>query len=305
MTIGSHLQKIHGMDVLQYEESMSILPDLAYAFRGDWNDADGLFTQFNHAKAKASFSRIEGIVFGVYSQEMFEDDTTILVDLVVKYAPLMPNLKVLFFPDLTYEENEISWINQTDVSPVLKALPNLEMLGLRGGTGLSFSHVGHTNLKSLRVETGGLEGRTVRQISELNLPNLERLELWFGVEDYGGNATDDDLDAILSGKAFPKLKYLGIKNAAEINSYLEAMAGAPVFDQIEELDISMGALHGEQAIEALLAMPELKKLKRLNVDDNYIPDSYKPRFEALPCEVVFGEQREDEGDDWYYSSVAE
>ncbi|MFN8512832.1 MAG: hypothetical protein U0841_09645 [Chloroflexia bacterium] len=70
----------------------------------------------------------------------------------------MPRLTALFFGDIIVEESEISWIEQTDVSPLLAAFPQLEIFGVRGGNGLSFGQLRHDVLQTLIVETGGLSG---------------------------------------------------------------------------------------------------------------------------------------------------
>ncbi len=55
--------------------------------------------------------------------------------------------------DITYEECEVSWINQADMSPLLAAYPQLEVFRVRGGTGLAFSKIKHAHLTELGVET--------------------------------------------------------------------------------------------------------------------------------------------------------
>ncbi len=47
-------------------------------------------------------------------------------------------LRAVFIGDLEMEEAEISWIEQSDVTPVLEAYPLLEEFGVRGGAGLRF-----------------------------------------------------------------------------------------------------------------------------------------------------------------------
>ncbi len=55
-----------------------------------------------------------------------------------------------------YQESEISWIGQGDISPILRAYSQLEILQIRGGDRLQFNApVRHDNLQALIVETGG------------------------------------------------------------------------------------------------------------------------------------------------------
>jgi hypothetical protein len=53
----------------------------------------------------------------------------------------LTNLRAIFLGDITYEENEISWIEQSDVSPLLRAYPALEVSRVRGGNSLEFSKI--------------------------------------------------------------------------------------------------------------------------------------------------------------------
>ena len=100
----------------------------------------------------------------------------------------VPNLRALFLGDIIYEECEISWINQTDMSPLLRAYPALEHFRVRGGTGLHFSALRHDRLTSLIVETGGLGGDVVARCGDRRpAAAWMHLELWLGSTNYGGD----------------------------------------------------------------------------------------------------------------------
>ena len=114
------------------------------------------------------------------------DSNSIIIDGLVNAKNKLTNLKAIFIGDIHYEESEISWIRQGDISPVLRAYPQLEVLQIRGGDGLQFNApIRHDNLQTLIIETGGLSSETVTQICNMNLPELEHLELWFGADEYG------------------------------------------------------------------------------------------------------------------------
>jgi hypothetical protein len=103
----------------------------------------------------------------------------------------LPNLTAIFLGDIIIEENEISWINQSDVSPLFTAYPALEHFRVRGGNGLIVGSIRHERLKSLIIESGGLPAQVVRDVAAATLPALEHLELWLGTEEYGGDAPID------------------------------------------------------------------------------------------------------------------
>ena len=99
----------------------------------------------------------------------------------------LPNLRALFLGDITWEENEISWIAHGDVTGLLTAFPQLEHFRLRGADGLTLRKFKHENLKSLTIEASNLQAEVVRAIGASSLPALEHLEIWLGTERYEAN----------------------------------------------------------------------------------------------------------------------
>src|SRR4029450_3570514 len=65
------------------------------------------------------------------------DDSSAAIEALVNARDRLPNLTALFLGDVTFEDCEISWITQTDVSPLLSAYPNLRHFGVRGSNNLS------------------------------------------------------------------------------------------------------------------------------------------------------------------------
>jgi hypothetical protein len=230
-------------------------------------------------------SRLEALVLGEWVQP-YEGK---VLDIIVEIAPRLPGLKALFVGDMASESCEISWIIQGDYAPILATFLSLETLRIRGGTGLEFSPCRHEKLKSLTIETGGLSGSTIGMLCGLDLPNLQYLELWLGSEDYGGNSTLTDLEPILSGRAFPKLRYLGLRNAEYTADIAQALVNSPILGQLVELDLSMGTLTGDEAAP-LIDCPAVQNLDVLDLSANYLRDS-SCRFDQLPCLVRLDDQR--------------
>ena len=71
------------------------------------------------------------------------------------------------------------------MSPVLDAMPLLNNLKIKGTNNLSIGKKPRPNLKSLEIISGGLPDSVVEDILGSDLPNLEKLVLYVGVEDYG------------------------------------------------------------------------------------------------------------------------
>jgi hypothetical protein len=252
--------------------------------------------------------KLEALVIGVW-KDLIEgnDNSSQVVNALVAVADRLPNLKAIFLGDILSEEYEISWISQSDISPILSAYPNLEWLQVRGGSGLKFSPVQHNNLKYLIVETGGLSQDAIAEICELQLPNLEHLELWLGSDYYGGDSTVEDLQPILEGNLYPKLKYLGLRNAQYTDEIAEALVRSRIINQLKTLDLSMGTL-GAEGAEFICSCAAIKNLDNLNVSENYLNDEDIAKLASLKINLIAADQKDIEEydeEDERYCSVSE
>ncbi|MBK8475276.1 MAG: hypothetical protein IPL39_02930 [Opitutaceae bacterium] len=116
------------------------------------------------------------------------------------------------------------------------------------------------------------------------LPKLEYLELWLGTDEYGANHTVADLQPILSGRLFPNLKYLGLRNSQLADEIAAVVVNSPLIQHIETLDLSLGTLSDEGA-RALLKLPASPTLKRLNLHYNFFSADLIRQLKALPLTV--------------------
>ncbi|WP_051759982.1 STM4015 family protein [Herbidospora cretacea] len=230
-----------------------------------------------------------------------------VVDRLVAEAHRLPALRALFFGAIPQEAQEISWINQTDVTPLLTAFPNLERLETRGGMGLCLSPVRHERLRMLRAESGGLDGDFVRGVAACRFPALEHLELWLGVDEYGGDYTIDDLAPILTGDHLPALRHLGLQDSDRQDDVAAAVATAPIVARLDSLALSMGTLTDDGA-EALLSGQPLTHLRRLDLHHHYLSDAMMARLGAALGSVDLDLEAQgdpDEFDGWLYTAVNE
>ncbi len=128
----------------------------------------------------------------------------------------------------------------------------------------------------LRVESGGLSGAFVRAVAACDFPALERLDLWLGVEEYGGDSTVADLAPILTGDRLPALKRLGLQDSEHQDEIAAAVASAPIVARLDELDLSMGTLSDEGA-EALLDGQPLTHLSTLDLHHHFLSEAMAAR----------------------------
>ena len=241
--------------------------------------------------ASAGSGQIESLVIGGWQGDDTQTDSSDVVELLVSSSSKLPLLRNLFIGDIFFEECEISWIRQSDLSPLLGAYPRLEHLTVRGGEGLTFGRMSHDALRELVVQTGGLPPSVVHEIAAAQLPALEHLELWLGEPNYGGEATVDDLAPLLRGGVFPKLRYLGLKDSVIQDEIAGVVALAPVVNQLEVLDLSLGTL-GDEGAKALLASPAVRGLKKLDLHHHFMSRQVMDQFLALPITVDVSDPQE-------------
>ncbi|MDQ3337113.1 MAG: WGR domain-containing protein [Myxococcota bacterium] len=198
-----------------------------------------------------------------------EADYETVLKKIAKHEALT-RLRTLYIGDVTQEEAECSWVNIGDVSKLYPQLKHLRHLTIRGSNDLKLGKIDLPDLRSLTIITGGLDKKNVAAIAAAKWPKLERLELWFGTDNYGGNCKVKDVAPILAGKAFPKLKHLGLRNCDFIDELAAAVPGSPIMKQIESLDLSKGTMTDDGVKKLVEGKASLAHLRRLDLSDNYI-----------------------------------
>ncbi|HEU5116703.1 MAG TPA: hypothetical protein VFT74_08530, partial [Isosphaeraceae bacterium] len=187
----------------------------AYRLVLDYDDAERGVTfesLWNEFLKDPACGQVVALVIGSWNQLDSDITSESIIAALAASSDRLPNLKSLFIGDITYDECEISWIRQAEVTPILQAFPALEHFRVRGAEGLALGAIRHEALKALVIESGGLPGEVVRSVCAAEFPNLEHLELWLGSGGYGGDTSSEDLAPILSGTVFPRLKYLGLRD---------------------------------------------------------------------------------------------
>jgi len=240
-------------------------------------------------------SELRALVIGQWFTDVCEEGPTDLIEKLSARGRELGALKGLFVGDIIGEECEISWLHQSDYTPMLKGLPQLEELVVRGGQGLDFAALGHEKLRALTVQTGGLSSLAVRNVCNAKLPALRSLTLWLGVANYGGDSSIEDLATLLSGKSFPSLEHLGLQNSEEADAIALALAQSPLLGRLKGLDLSMGTL-SDVGARALLTAPGTRTLKHLNIRHHYVSAEVVKELKALGIEVNAADREEDNGE---------
>ncbi|MGV9626692.1 STM4015 family protein [Streptomyces sp. NPDC003487] len=282
MTIGDHLSELYGLPAFTFPQSGD-KPDLpaasavAWRIESDTYDAEEDWTEvFARFCAAVDTTGVRALIVGAW-EDAYDTAPTAIIEALLAARDRLPALRALFLGDMTGEECEISWINQTDVSALLAGFPELEEFGVRGGEDLGWTALRHEGLRRLTVQTGGLPAAVVRGIGASDLPALEHLDLWLGTSWYGADSEAADLAPLLSGERLPRLRHLALRNSEIQDEVAAAVASAPVVARLEVLDLSMGTLSDEGAT-ALLAGQPLTHLKKLDLHHHFMSEALAERI---------------------------
>lgn len=305
MTVSSNLSTFLSKRVENFSPETGIAAPEAVVYRVsvEYDDEQNIYQKLTAFAQDPKAGSITELIIGQFDTEAGGNSVEVVETLIV-LSNTFTNLKALFVGDITFEECEISWINNTDMTPLLNAYPQLEHFQVRGGQDLAFSNLQHDNLKTLIVETGGLYPNTLNDIMTASLPNLEKLHLWLGSENYGWDSSVEDLEPVLSGGQFPNLKHLGLMDSELQDEIAIAVCEAPVLEQLETLDLSMGIL-SDKGGEALLNCAGIKQLQHLNLRRHYLSSEMMQQLQSLGISINLDEQEEGDDEDDRYIEVSE
>ncbi len=270
----------------------------------EFEDGQRIGTEIEKLGNSPESASLTSLIIGDWGQA-YENSSEEVVEALVKNSASFPALRKLFIGEMGYEECEISWITQSDLSPLLTAFPELQSLTIQGGNDLSLKDLKHDKLEELIIISGGLGKGVLGNIASSQLPNLRKLELYLGVDDYGFDGSLADILPLIEPGKFPKLTYLGLKNSEIQDEIAAAVANAPILEQLDTLDLSLGTL-SDTGAEALLSSDRIKGLKALNLSHHYMSDEMINRWKnsGLPVDVSDKKETEDE-EDWRYPSITE
>ena len=290
-----HLTEYAGLPVVEYSSQSNAddpSPGLPEALAGPASVAWRLRTEmwlgdeeepfkdyFPRFLAEVDTSRVRALVIGTWDYAFESTPPTEVRDLLVAHADRFPALRSLFVGDITDEELHISWIGQDDLSPLLTAFPRLTAFGARGGQHLRLHVPEHACLRRLTLETGGLSAETARGVVTSRLPELEHLELVLGMENYGCRTDPEVLAEVLAGTAFPRLRSLGLRSTERTDTWVRALAEAPLLPRLRVLDLSLGTLT-DRGARILLDTGAFRGLERLDLHHAYLSDGVREELRA-------------------------
>lgn len=302
MPISKHEQTFFGLKIVDYVPNRKLAAKTAprtYTYehrRSEFLDAKETFASLRKDPLASSLA---AIVIGPYNASWDGDAGDVLRELTSAASKkVFTSLRAVFLGDITYEEQEISWIHVGNPGKILDAYPALECLRVRGTEELKFKCAPHSGLRSLVIESGGLNKRALKAVLSSSFENLESLELWLGSEDYGADHRVDDLMPLLSGRLFPKLRHLALRNCEYTDEIAAAIADAPVLKGLRSLDLSMGTLGNAGAV-ALIGSPLVAGLELLDVSHHYMSPAVAKKLASLGPKLVAKDRVEPEDNPRY------
>lgn len=176
-------------------------------------------------------------------------------------------------------------ISLGDISALLKAYPHLELLQIDAAHNIDISPTCHYQLKTLIIPT-----LSIAQVCHLELPALQYLDLRVEQESYNDNSDISLLAPILSGKVFPNLKHLGLRNTNYRDKIAYALVKSLIVHRLLSLDLSDGTL-GDKGAEALINCWAINRLHTLNLSGNRISKDMVQRLSKLRCRVITKSQK--------------
>jgi uncharacterized protein (TIGR02996 family) len=217
---------------------------------------------------------------------------------------MVPTLRKLHLGDFEYpDECEMSWFNVGDLKELWRAVPRLAHLIVQGN--FTLGEVAHDKLERLELRTGGLPAVVARSVSAATLPNIRWLEVWYGSEGYGGDASFFDVAPLLARHDLPLLRHLGLRNCEFTDEICDGIAKSRVLRQLESLDLSMGTM-SDTGVEAIVAFaPAFKHLKTIDVSDSWISNDALAQLKKLGPTIIDHDQQEADGPEDRYVSVGE
>ena len=263
----------------------------------DYEDGKTAETMVGEILADPEFQNIDKLIIGDWGGA-YEDSCQAVIDAIADNADKFSHITSLFVGDMDYEECEISWIMQGDYSRIWEAMPQLKEITVKGSTDLKLGKIKHSNLESLTIICGGLGSDVIKEIEEAELPELKKLLLYIGSDNYGFDGDADTVRSLLANSDFPELEYLGIADS-EIQDELTAVVlDCKYIDSITTLDLSCGTITDKGGELLLKKLPGLKNLKKLDLSYNYLSDEMKEKLTAAAPAVEMDLSDSQEADEW-------
>jgi uncharacterized protein (TIGR02996 family) len=156
---------------------------------------------------------------------------------------------------------------QQDLAPLWAAMPELRRLSL-AGQALALGTFQLPELERLEIVDSELSNANAQAIARARWPKLAQLKLDFGTGYLTGDASIDDVFALLARRDLPKLSRLSLLHTRYIRELVRELPVSPLAQQLELLDLSSNQMTDDHAIELAQHKSRFPKLQQLDVSAN-------------------------------------
>lgn len=243
------------------------------------------------------FPQLNELIIGCWG-DAWDDGCQTILDAIVADADKFSHIEKLFVGDMDYEECEVSWIIQGNYSKLWKAMPQLKGLTIKGSSELTLGEICHENLEELTIICGGLPKNVFEELQQAKLPNLKKLLLYIGIEDYGFDGDENTVKDLLEKADFPKLEYLGIADSEIQDELTEIVLESKFMGQIHTLDLSCGTLTDKGAKLLLEKLGQYPKVKKLDLHHHYLSEEMMKRLETELTGIELDLSDPNEKEEW-------
>lgn len=227
---------------------------------------------------------LQKVIIGQYTPG-YDTGIEPVLEYFIEHKDKLQHIQSFYFGDMSYEECEVSWIEQGNYEKFLKSFPNIKELTIKGSIELSFGKLVHNNLEKLEIITGGLPKNVIEEITNSSLPNLKSLVLYFGIEDYGFSGDIEDIKNLINNDSFPKLKELGLVNSEIQDDIVKEILESKLLMQLNILRLSYGTLTDKGGQLLLDNIDKLKHLELLDLEYNYLSEEMADKLKKLEINI--------------------
>lgn len=286
---------------------MEKLKTYAYDYGQYEEENKGPATMIEDILSDPEFPSLTELIIGSWGGP-YEDSCQEILDGIISHSEQFSHIEKLFVGDMDYEECEVSWILQGNYSKLWAAMPQLKELTIKGTTDLELGEICHEGLESLTIICGGLPSDVIASIQEAKLPNLKKLLLYIGIDNYGFDGNAGTIKTLLEKADFPKLEYLGIADSEIQDELTEVVLESKFMKQIHTLDLSCGTMTDKGGEMILKKLPAYENIKVLDLHYHYMSDKMLEKLKTLPVSLDVSEQNEPEeyhGEIWMNAMLTE
>ena len=175
-----------------------------------------------------------------------------------------------------------------ELADVLARVPLLERLVVTA-RGIELGEVALPHAERVQLAAATLTATCMRAVVRAAWPELERLELRFGTRG-ALPATFEDVRPLLARADVPALTHLRLRNAPFAGAIVRTLVGAPLFAQLQVVDLSHGSMTPADAAFVVANAAAFAHLRELWLPMRHLRPADRTALAALGKHVV-GDQR--------------